>query len=63
MNTLEKKEIITTQYRDKDGLYVAKVDVNALVSKAQTYEQQLDDAIHLYHTIVGNQASDLTVSR
>lgn len=52
MNFLENKKIIISQYRDEDGLYVAKVDVNALESKGETYEQRLDDAIHLYRSVV-----------
>ena len=52
MNNSEEKKIIISQYRDEEGLYVAKVDVNALKSNGKTYEQRLDDAIHLYHTVV-----------
>ncbi len=52
MNILEEKKIIINQYRDKDGFYVAEVDVNALQSKGETYEQRLDDAIHQYRTVV-----------
>lgn len=62
MKHSEEKKIIVSQYRDAEGFYVAKVDVSALQSKGETYEQRLDDAIQRYHTIVeGNRTVKLTV--
>ncbi len=58
MNNNNQPNLIVSQFRDEDGLYVGKVNVDALSSKASTYEERMDDAFELYHSVVG-YTSDL----